>query len=96
MFRTLKAGKLGFKRFAAIIEGFYNEIDTNINNINSQNSVISMELLTKINVKIINMYKKHVITYYNFEKALLCISPGLLLKDIKNSYGLFMGRLARG
>lgn len=96
MFRTLKVSKLGFKRFEAIIKGFYNEFITYINNINSQNSVISMELLRKINVKLINMHKKYVITYYSSEKALLYISPGNLIKDLKNSYGLFMGRLARG
>jgi hypothetical protein len=96
MLRTLGAGKSCFKCFAAIIGGLNIKLNTNIKNINSQNSVISMELLRIINVKIVNWYKKSVMFYYNFKKAVFIKFPGDLIILIKNSYGLFMGRLARG
>lgn len=96
MLRTLDASKSCFKCFAAIIGGLNNKLNANIKNINSQNSVISMELLRIINVKIVTSHKKYVMFYYNLKKAVFIKFPGDLIKLIKNSYGLFMGRLARG
>lgn len=96
MLRTLSASKSCFKCFAAIIGGLNNKLNANINNINNQNSVIIMELLRKINVKIENRHKIYILSYFNFKKAVFTKFPGDLIKLIKNSYGLFMGRLARG
>ncbi len=96
MLRTLGAGKSCFKCFAAIIGGLNNKLNNTINNINSQNSEISMELLRKINVKIVNRHKIYILSYFNFQSAVFCKFPGAFIRPIKNSYGLFMGRLARG
>lgn len=96
MIGTLDAGKSYFMCFTAFIEEFCNGLNANINYIDRQISVNSMELLRIFNVKIVNMHKIHMFAHYKLDKAVLYEFPGNFNNIIINSYGLFMGRLARG
>lgn len=96
MIVTLGTCKSCYMGYEAITLKLCNELNINIKYIYRQIYMISMELLRKFDVKIMNMHKIHIFTCFALQRTTAYKYPGCIRDYIKNSCGYFTGRLARG
>ena len=96
MLMTFNICKLCFMGYEAMFLEQCSELNAVVIYIYRQINMISMELLRKFNVKILNMHKIHIFTCYSLHRSALHKYPGVIGNFIKTSYGYYIGKLARG